>query len=418
MIKIAEEKQEKKEDELEPDSAGSSSKGEEKAKEAGKKVKEKAKNTAKKILKNKKVMAFIIAHFIPILIVVLVIIKIIGLIGQYVFLTTMPGLVLEKLKEFGLGVWAHFTGFFTGDPVEAGVSADDVVSLAQFLENQGYDIESCGLGKVEYEDSDTPGSVKTIKKIGKSVDGKEYLKAYIAANEATYVLSNYSLNGFLSEVGSLFVAFVEADPDEIKSNRETSTGMINILNTQFYRDDRFVKINRKNEKMIVYTDAIYLPILDFFNVNDGKIQWGSTFSYDLSTWTARYGKPQELLLAIHLSTMMSDLAYRIAKDQDFNTKVNVVLQDVNLKYDTTIKSVGGQESNITPEQIIDAFLDYGLINGDNEYQVEVEKPAATTTTTTTSTTTSTPATSSISQIIKLHKTIILLHQEDQYHQKN
>ena len=61
-----------------------------------------------------------------------------------------------------------------------------------------------------------------------------------------------------------------------------------------------------------------------------SIKWGEVFRYDLENWSARYGRPKELMLAIHLSTMMPDLAYTIATSEDFNTKVNIGIQDVIL----------------------------------------------------------------------------------------
>ena len=338
------------------------------------------KEKVKKVLSNKKVMAFIASHIVPILIVLAIIILILITIGQYAFFTTMPGLVLEKIKEFGLSVWAEFKGFFTGDRVEASVSKEDVLDLAQYLQNMGYDIESCGFGKAEYEDvsAGDEAKTKTLKSVGESVDGKEYLKSYLASNEATFVLANWSLKGFLKESGSILEAYVKLDPSKITSNEEISTGMINILDTTgIIPDERFVKIDRQNEKMTVYTNAIYLPIIgpltDLLGLTtNGAIQWGSTFSYDMSSWTAKYGKPLELFLSVHLSTMMPDLAYRISEDKELNTKVNIVLQNINVKYETKVKSINGNESNLTGEEIIDKFLNYGLTGEKYEYTEEEE----------------------------------------------
>ena len=339
-----------------------------------------AKDKIKEKLKDKKVRTFILSHLVPILIVIAIILFIIILIGQFAFLTTMPGMILEKIKEFGRSVWGDFVGFFTGDTVTASVSKEDVVELAQYIQNMGYDIESCGFGKTVYKeaDEDDLSTTKQLEKIGESVDGKEYLKAYIASNESTYVLSSFSLNGFLQEQGSKIVAFVKNDPTQVVNNEEVSTGMINILGTSYGEPmEKYVKIDRENEKMTVYTDAIYLPIVGTFTdemglTENGSIQWGSMFSYDLSTWTSKYGKPLELFLSVHLSTMMPDLSYRIAKDQELNTKVNVVLQDINVKYDTSVKSVGDNTANITKEQIVNAFLEYGLSGQKYQYTEEVE----------------------------------------------
>ena len=352
--------------------------------------KEKAKDITKEFLKNTEVKAFILSHLVPILIVIVIIISIIILIGQYAFFTTMPGMILEKIKEFGRSVWGDFVGFFTGDSITASVSQEDVLNLAQYIQNMGYDIESCGFGKAEYEDAsdEETSNTKTLKSIGKSVDDKEYLKAYIASNEATYVLANFGLLKFLDvdvmgngiprlpgsggDVGLLSLASKLLPEEE-----EISTGMINIIDTSSSAsDDRFVKIDRENEKMTVYTKAVYLPIVGALTnelglTENGAIQWGSTFSYDMASWTAKYGKPIELFLSVHLSTMMPDLSYRIARDKELNTKVNIVLQNINVKYDTKVKSVGGNAANITTDQIVNAFLNYGLSGERYEYTEDV-----------------------------------------------
>ncbi len=364
-------------------------------------IKEKLDNGKEKVkskLKDKKVIKFIASHITPMLIILAIIILIIVIIGQYAFFTTMPGMLLEKVKEFGVGVWSKFKsdfhGFFSGDSITTNITKEEVLGLAQYLQNMGYDIESCGFGKAEYEETsdENQSMTKQLISVGESVDGKEYLKSYIASNEATYVLSNFSLKGFLKEEGSTLTAFVRDDPSEIVLNNEYSTGMINILDTMpILPSERFVKIDRDKEKMTVYTDAVYLPIIGKFSdwlglTNNGSIQWGSTFSYDMSTWTAKYGKPVELFLSVHLATMMPDLAYRIAKDQDLNTKVNIVLQNINVKYETKIKSIGNnvdeQEEDkildgkdlLTGDDIIDAFLNYSLHGQKYKYEDEEEKP--------------------------------------------
>ncbi len=322
----------------------------------------------KKVLKKPHVVAFIAANIIPIIIAISVILVIIVLIGNLAFFLTMPGMVLEKVKKVAMGIWANWTGWFTGDQTTAGITEDDIVGLGQYLQDMGYDIESYGFGIPEYEEKEENESLtsRTLKKIDTSADNKNYLKAYLATSENTYALAEVSIYGGLMQVASGIKRFVTLGQSEYETSEDISTGMINILNTnsalgnvfgQFKPVD-YVKIDRDNEKMIVYTNAIYSPILDFFNTNSGKIQWGSVFSYDLSTWTSKYGRPLELMLALHLSTMMPDLAYRVATDKSINTKVNIVLQDINVTYDTSAKSPNG--SNISSQQIIDAFIDYGL----------------------------------------------------------
>ena len=335
------------------------------------KTKSKVKNVNKKILNNAKVKAFIVAHLPLIIGIIVVIIAIIFIMGLVMFYTLMPGLILGKLDELAGNIWANFYGFFTGDYTTATISKQDVIDLAQYMENMGYDVQTYGLGEVTYkEDGKTlnnrNGKSREIEKIGKTVDGKNYLQAYIAAEENTYVLAKFNVFGAVKgAISNLFDnnsdkeeienmdADEEYDDEDDEENedeksikelsKENSTGMINVQghNDNFLKtaNSSYVKIDRQNKKMSVFTDT------------HGK---GEVFSYDLDNWLSRYGRPKELLLAIHLSTMMPDLAYKIATAQSFNTKVNLGIQDIKVTY--TVQATKGDKT-ITPDQIINLFLE-------------------------------------------------------------
>lgn len=335
------------------------------------KAESKVKDVNKKILNNAKVKAFIVAHLPLIIGIIVVIIAIIFIMGLVMFYTLMPGLILGKLDELAGNIWANFYGFFTGDFTTATISKQDVIDLAQYMENMGYDVQTYGLGEVTYkEDGKTlnnrNGKSREIEKIGKTVDGKNYLQAYIAAEENTYVLAKFNVFGAVKgAISNLFDnnsdkeeienmdADEEYDDEDDEENedeksikelsKENSTGMINVQghNDNFLKtaNSSYVKIDRQNKKMSVFTDT------------HGK---GEVFSYDLDNWLSRYGRPKELLLAIHLSTMMPDLAYKIATAQSFNTKVNLGIQDIKVTY--TVQATKGDKT-ITPDQIINLFLE-------------------------------------------------------------
>ena len=72
--------------------------------------------------------------------------------GIVMLLITMPGLILGKLDELGGKIWGNFSGYFTGDSTTAKVSKQEVLDLAQYMENMGYDIQTYGLGEVTYKD--------------------------------------------------------------------------------------------------------------------------------------------------------------------------------------------------------------------------------------------------------------------------
>lgn len=73
-------------------------------------------------------------------IVVLVIFIVGGFIG---FFTLMPGLVINKLKEFGQGALDTVQSWFTTD-ADAYINDDDIVNLANYLEEMEYDLVGYG----------------------------------------------------------------------------------------------------------------------------------------------------------------------------------------------------------------------------------------------------------------------------------
>lgn len=65
------------------------------------------------------------------------------------------------------------------------------------------------------------------------------------------------------------------------------------------------------------------PEMEGFNIlNKDK------YIFNLDGWTGRYGKPLEFLLSLHISTMAPDLAFHVATDKEFDTKVHIDFDDV------------------------------------------------------------------------------------------
>ena len=336
-------------------------------------------------------------------IAMLIILAIIVLIGLIMSFTIMPGNFLGKAKQFVEGMMKGFCGLVWGDSTSSiGNDSDEVKDLANYIQNMGYDIQGYGFGDVEYKDEAEREEVKEaanevrdnaidgkrnyvtdqqatqggeIKKVfglqavttvssDQYADGDEmyritgrfssknndYLRAYLSAEAATYTEARYSIKGWFNELGDAILKGLNdifgghsssdwEDPGDV-GVKSASTGMLNftnaggndIFNSTWDGSPTKIKIDVKNKKLILYEKALSLGLW--------KIQWGQTFSVDLSNWTAIYGRPLELFLALHLSSMMPDLPYQIAVDQAFNTKVNIELQDVNINFDTHIKIDG------------------------------------------------------------------------------
>ena len=317
------------------------------------------------------------APAIPVIIIaILIIIFVIGLIG---FFTVMPGLILGKLKSFGLAIAGKIKGFATGDTKI--VTQDDIQSVAQYIQNLGYDIQTYGFADVKYkkktkkelEDNDVK-QTREIKKIipVNNDKGNDYLTAYISADAQTYVSAQFSLWGALQS------AWDNLTSAEDKSIDQESKGLINIVNNggDVYTNndvvqnaENYAKVDTKKRKLYIYSNAIDFLIY--------KHRYGKVYSYDLEDWTAMYGRPLELFIALHTSTMMPDLSQQIATNKKFNTKVNIELINTQMDYDVELNDKDGNKIKFSHDsekypdpnepsiQNMNNFIDYFLKNGVN-----------------------------------------------------
>lgn len=319
---------------------------------------------------------------IPIVIVILAIIGVIGFIG---FFTVMPGMILGKLKSFGLKIAGKVMGVLTGDSQTVKVTQEDIKDVAQYVQNLGYDIQTFGFADVKYkkqknkDGETTKKSTKEIEKIIPINNDKvnDYLTAYIAADAQTYVSSSYSLRGAFVSLGKNIASIVTGG-DHTSIDQESS-GLINIVNNtsgfgmmdltnseQVKNAENYARVDTNKKKLYIYSKAI--------GIGFGKVRWGKTYSFDLENWTAMYGRPLELFLALHTSTMMPDLTKQIATNDKFNTKVNIDLMRVNMLYDVELKKQDGNtlkfstdiENTDNPDQKaidnLNAFIDDFLNN--------------------------------------------------------
>ena len=332
------------------------------------------------------------------LLVILAIIVLIGIIMSFSimpsnFLGKTKQFVDGMMRTFCGWIWGDYN-----TPI--GNNSEEVKDLANYIQNMGYDIQGYGFGDVEYTKNTQDDQKKSqentngirqnaiegkrnyvtdgqatqggeIKKVygltavttvsnTEYEDGDEmfrisgrfssknndYLRAYLSAEAATYTEAKYSIKGYFNELGDILSRTLDDifgrhssndwdDPGDV-GMKAKSTGMLNftnsggnnIFNSTKDGSPTRIKIDVKNKKLLLYEKGLNLGLF--------KIQWGQTFSVDLSNWTAIYGRPLELFLSLHLSSMMPDLPYQIAVDQAFNTKVNINLEDVKMYFETTI----------------------------------------------------------------------------------
>ena len=297
-----------------------------------------------------------------ILIVILVVILVIGIIG---FFTVMPGMILGKLKKFGFRILEGLKGATTGNSKI--VTQEELKGVAQYIQNLGYDIQSYGFADVKYKKPTKKdledNKVSTNKEISKIVPvnrdlANDYLSAYITADAQTYVAADTFLFARVINAWDNIRALV--NNDELKSIDQSSSGLINILNHSIpfvnSKDtvdnaEDYAVVNTEKRKLYINTKVftINIPILSELSTavlgkNKAKVQIrrGSSYSFDLESWTAMYGRPLELFIALHTSTMMPDLSQKIATGSDFNTKVNIELLKSKMTYDIEINSKEGK----------------------------------------------------------------------------
>lgn len=261
------------------------------------------------------ILTFIKNHFPLIAKITLIIFAIIFVIGILQILITMPGLILGKIKEFSKGILANVQGWISGDNISATISKEDEIELAQYIQDMGYDVSGFGFADVKYEQKED--AVDQNSKITEITDQnikhgvKNYLKAYMVQNEAIYTLAVWSNAGFFR---SLFSS---------GSATDYSKGMINItINGQ--ENPETIKLLRAE----INRDAKLLRV----KMGSGGFLSQSNYYFNMADWSSRYGKPLELFLSLHLSTMMPDLAYDLATSECFNTKVNIDFQEVDVLY--------------------------------------------------------------------------------------
>ena len=352
--------------------------------------------------------------------IVLIILGLILLIGIIMSFTIMPSNFMGKTRKFVENMMQGFWGFIWGDSTSpTSNNSEDVKDLANYIQKMGYDIQGYGFGDVEYTDEtkkeqqeviDTDEKANALE--GKKIyvteaqavqageikkiyglqavttvssteykDGDEmyritgrfssknndYLRAYLSAEAATYTEATYSIKGLFNELGESIIKGIRdvfgghgpddwEDPGDV-GVKARSTGMLNfknlegnsLFNSTISGSPDKIRVDPKKRKLMLYENA--------FSIGNIKFQWGHTFSVDLTNWTAVYGRPLELFLALHLSSMMPDLPYQIAVDQAFNTKVNIALRDVVVNIKTKIR-VDGHEVEVFGTEAIET--DEGL----------------------------------------------------------
>lgn len=308
---------------------------------AGKKVKE-ATNKAAKAAKNTLTKPVGVTAFSTVLTVLIVIFMLIGIIS---FIFTMPGMVQEKIFDTVMTAMNDLGHFIKGESFYLDELAKDAEHTKQkevlkYLDDMGIDPVGFGFAPFYTRTEDSEGNttidymesmatddepsiglgdpLSTLiynEKMKDKTINKDLIFKYIISNERTYIPV---------DLDKKFLADLAITP-LLKSLFGTDlTGMLKISIPGV--DDATISVDREQKKL-----------------NISATNWSEftkqTFSYNLESFTGRYGMSLEFLLALHIATMSSDLTDEMLSNDNLNTEVNITAEknEYNIDYDITYK---------------------------------------------------------------------------------
>ena len=263
--------------------------------------------------------------------------------GSAMFLHTLPGNAISKLKVYGKKLATGLSFWFYGDSSEQ-INENIIYSSIMNLENMGYDLLGYGLitdlktekdvGEYEYLDENN-GVVRNSETDEIVKAESDFMMAYLISDNYIYTfepqrVDDVSIYEYIRSksiaIGEHFSKFFGGS----YGDRWTS-GFINIWNEDGaigHRGDYYSDTMNFDEFNIA-------PVEDVLHLNHGFGVANSKFN--IEGWAGRYGVPMELLLSTHLATLMPDLVYDIANT--FDTKLNIILHPYEDSYVPYIENV-------------------------------------------------------------------------------
>ncbi|MBR3132990.1 MAG: glucosaminidase domain-containing protein [Clostridia bacterium] len=360
---------------------GTKEAGEEAAKEAAQEAaKESAKRAGEEIAKDvaaegtkQGALELISSLGLPGLIIIAIIILIIIIIGVIGYLYYAPNMVKDKLKEMATEYFNDLHGYIVGKD-EAMVTDSQLVSVAQYLQDMGYDLVGMGFATdIQYKDG-TDDEIISIE--------SPIIRSYLIAENRTYLISNDNFNlkdmtqdlldlsrwespgsawgaGMIHiDDGILYDIKVIADASNSITDKIPLLGQLSKLNREFVTNNLMDKLSVNRE-----TNTLIIERTDF----DGLFKSSRDVTYyNLEGWSGRYGKPFELLLTLHVATMAPDLVYEIAMNPALDTKVNIKTEDVTfetqqINIEVTARR-GPQKITIDSKEKIDSMKEDMLLD--------------------------------------------------------
>lgn len=262
------------------------------------------------------------------IIAIVIIIVIIIATGLIAYVTEGPGLLINKISDIATSFFTELKTFYSGN--SARFDSESQKELAEYLTNMGYKPYEFGFGKYTDEDGNF---IENGDSEEATMDSK-YLNAYLTADYNTYVPREKfkaAVSSFLHVVGDIggFLLGFETEKD---------TGVPQFGMLEFDKS-----IYEQGIDQMGFLDDVET---DVENKTMTFAAWEAPFkktyyTYSMEGWTARYGKPMELSLALHIATMAPDLVYRLDMDAEEDTRIHIstIKSDANIKFEYHVNNM-------------------------------------------------------------------------------
>lgn len=259
-------------------------------------------------------------------------------IDQYISFLSQYDLSVDLSNDSGL--WDTIAALHNVIGISTGGSVKETAAAALFVtgNNVGEYIISNNMEDF-FSDDDGNNVIKLInaiktgsndlskistKMVEKAAFKNQNLYAYILANERTYTAQGVNQNLTQRFVTLPILKELAALDDSERFSKifdPAHFGMIVFPANAFggaspTKGDFGVSIDRNDNSMIITTQS------GFLGLTTNQTKW------NLSGWTSRYGKPIELSLALHLSTMAPDFVYDFCMDKELQTKVTMGTKEI------------------------------------------------------------------------------------------
>lgn len=277
-----------------------------------------------RILKSLKGLGALGVAGIVVIIIIIVIILVVGIIG---FFLEMPGLLTNKLSDIATDFCTELATYYSGNSARFGT--EEQKELADYLTNMGYPPYEFGFGKYTDDEGNIIDGDSDEAKIS-----SKYLNAYLTADYNTYVPYEKFKSG-VSKVLNIAgdVAGYILGMEVSKDSGDPQFGML-YFDKGMYENEEGNDNNAKQANFLDHVKADVESKTLTFSVRESLFKT-SYYTYNMEGWTARYGKPLELSLTLHLATMAPDLVYRFDMDKEESTEIHIktIKSAVNIKFE-------------------------------------------------------------------------------------